>query len=64
MANANEDCKELTFASVMDSAAHWEVFVGQKWKSLTLELSAWIENKYMNAAKKAQFENFIDVKII
>ncbi|XP_033208533.1 vacuolar protein sorting-associated protein 13C-like [Belonocnema kinseyi] len=63
VANSNEECRELAYASVMDSAAHWEVFIGQKWKSLTLELSAWIENKYVNDAKKAQFENFIDIDL-
>lgn len=63
VSNSNEDCRELALASIMDSAAHWEVFVGQKWKSLTLELSAWIEKKYMNDAKKAQFENFIDIDL-
>lgn len=50
------------YANVINSAAHWELYFGRKWKSLSLELSAWIESKYVNFCKKAQFENLIDVR--
>nr|XP_012219129.1 PREDICTED: vacuolar protein sorting-associated protein 13A-like isoform X1 [Linepithema humile] len=53
--------RELLYASVMDSAAHWELSFSKRWRSLSLELSAWLENKYTNSAKAAQLENFIDV---
>ncbi|EZA49615.1 Vacuolar protein sorting-associated protein 13A [Ooceraea biroi] len=53
--------RELLYASVIDSAAHWELYFSKRWRSLSLELSAWLENKYMNSVKGAQLENFIDV---
>lgn len=53
--------RELAYACVTDSAAHWELDIGKRWKTLTLELSAWMEDKYKSASAEAQFENFIDV---
>ncbi|XP_072752571.1 intermembrane lipid transfer protein VPS13A [Anoplolepis gracilipes] len=55
--------RELLYASVIDSAAHWELYFSKRWRSLSLELSAWLENKYTNSAKAAQLENFIDVDL-
>lgn len=54
--------RELLYASIMDSAAHWELYFGKRWRNLSLDLSAWLENKYTNASKGAQLENFIDVR--
>ncbi|XP_043273461.1 vacuolar protein sorting-associated protein 13A-like isoform X2 [Venturia canescens] len=54
-------CRELTYACIDESAAHWEVDIGKRWKTLTLELSAWMEDKYKSLSSEAQFENFIDV---
>ncbi|XP_020288636.1 vacuolar protein sorting-associated protein 13A-like isoform X2 [Pseudomyrmex gracilis] len=56
--------RELLYASVIDSAAHWELYFSKRWRSLSLELSAWLENKYTNFAKKVQLENFIDVDLM
>ncbi|XP_025991463.1 vacuolar protein sorting-associated protein 13A isoform X2 [Solenopsis invicta] len=53
--------RELLYASVIDSAAHWELYFSKRWRNLSLELSAWLENKYTNSTKTAQLENFIDV---
>ncbi|XP_017890538.1 vacuolar protein sorting-associated protein 13C-like [Ceratina calcarata] len=61
---SNEVSKELVYANVTDSAAHWELYFDRKWKSLSLELSVWIESKYVNCCKKAQLENFIDVDLV
>lgn len=61
VANSEEKCREWIYASLTDSAAHWELFIGQRWKRLTLELSAWLEDKYARSFEKVQFENFIDV---
>lgn len=58
---SNENLKELVYANITNSAAHWELYFDKKWKSLSLELSAWIESKYVNSCKKAQLENLIDV---
>ncbi|KOX79050.1 Vacuolar protein sorting-associated protein 13A [Melipona quadrifasciata] len=60
----NEILKELVYANVTDSAAHWELYFDKRWKSLSLELSAWIESKYAHSSKKAQLENFIDVDLV
>nr|XP_012154530.1 PREDICTED: vacuolar protein sorting-associated protein 13C isoform X3 [Megachile rotundata] len=60
----NEVPKELVYANITDSAAHWELYFDRKWKSLSLELSAWIESKYVDSCKKAQLENFIDVDLV
>ncbi|XP_024221985.1 vacuolar protein sorting-associated protein 13C [Bombus impatiens] len=61
---SNENLKELVYANITDSAAHWELYFDKRWKSLSLELSAWIESKYVNSCKKAQLENFIDVDLV
>ncbi|KAG5314184.1 VP13A protein, partial [Acromyrmex insinuator] len=59
--NPHNSRRELLYASVIDSAAHWELYFSKRWRNLSLELSAWLENKYTNSAKTAQLENFIDV---
>ncbi|KAL6266414.1 hypothetical protein P5V15_003265 [Pogonomyrmex californicus] len=59
--NLHNARRELLYASVIDSAAHWELYFSKRWRSLSLELSAWLENKYTNSTKGAQLENFIDV---
>ncbi|XP_012533549.1 vacuolar protein sorting-associated protein 13A isoform X2 [Monomorium pharaonis] len=53
--------RELLYASVIDSAANWELYFSKRWRNLSLELTAWLENKYTNSTKMAQLENFIDV---
>ncbi|KAK0164246.1 hypothetical protein PV328_002894 [Microctonus aethiopoides] len=57
----NINSRELAYASITDSAAHWELDIGKRWKTLTLELSAWMEDKYRNISSHAQFDNYIDV---
>ncbi|XP_034193125.2 intermembrane lipid transfer protein VPS13A isoform X1 [Osmia lignaria lignaria] len=61
---SNEILKELIYGNITDSAAHWELYFDRKWKSLSLELSAWLECKYVHSCKKAQLENFIDVDLV
>ncbi|XP_015594990.1 vacuolar protein sorting-associated protein 13A isoform X2 [Cephus cinctus] len=56
-----ERLRELAYAAITDSAPHWEVSIGNRWKTLTLELSAWIEDKCKASLKKAQLDNFIDI---
>lgn len=60
----NKILNELVYANITNSAAHWELFFDRKWKSLSLELSAWIESKYVNSCKKSQLDNVIDVDLI
>ncbi|CAL7940918.1 unnamed protein product [Xylocopa violacea] len=61
---SNQMLKELVYANITDSAAYWELYFDRKWKSLSLELSVWLESKYANSCKKAQLENFIDVDLV
>ncbi|XP_076670615.1 intermembrane lipid transfer protein VPS13A isoform X2 [Andrena cerasifolii] len=60
---SEEILKELVYANVTNSAAHWELYFSRKWKSLSLELSAWIESKYVNSCKKVQLDNLIEVDL-
>lgn len=53
--------KELAYVSISDSPAIWEVNVGHKWKTLTLELASWIENKYKLHYKKCQLKDYIHI---
>ncbi|XP_028982314.1 vacuolar protein sorting-associated protein 13A [Diachasma alloeum] len=53
--------RELAYASITDSSAHWELDIGKRWKSLTLELNAWLEDKYKTSAESAKLDNSIDV---
>lgn len=61
---SEEILKELVYANVTNSAAHWELYFSRKWKSLSLELSAWIESKYVNSCKKVQLDNLIEVRLM
>lgn len=62
--NTIHENKELAYLSLSDSAAQWEVFVGQRWKQLTIELSAWLEDKYARSLARAQFQNLLDVSCL
>ncbi|KRT80517.1 hypothetical protein AMK59_6495, partial [Oryctes borbonicus] len=53
--------KEHIFASISDSPAIWEVNVGHKWKTLTLELASWIEDKYRLLYKKCQLKDYVHI---
>lgn len=53
--------KEHVYASVNDVPATWEVNVGHKWKTLTLELASWIEDKYRLHYKKCQLKDYIHI---
>ncbi|KAK2588797.1 hypothetical protein KPH14_001672 [Odynerus spinipes] len=64
ISKSNEEIKEFIYASVTDSSACWELCFGKKWKNLSLELSAWLENKYVNSFKRTQLDNFIDVDLV
>ncbi|XP_060526445.1 intermembrane lipid transfer protein VPS13C-like isoform X2 [Cylas formicarius] len=57
------DKKEHVHACLADTPAVWEVNVGQKWKTLTLELASWIEDKYRRSAthKKCQIKDYVHI---
>lgn len=54
--------KELAYFSITDSSAIWELHFGKRWKTLSLELSAWMEDRYRNSYQKTQLEDLIDVR--
>lgn len=53
--------KEHIYAGLVDAPAVWEVNVGHKWKTLTLELASWIEDKYKHHYKKCQLRDYIHI---
>ncbi|KAL1131713.1 hypothetical protein AAG570_011326 [Ranatra chinensis] len=53
--------QELAYLSLRDSAAIWEVNVAHRWKSLTLELASWIEDKWRQDVKRAQMKEYVHV---
>lgn len=53
--------KEQMYASLSDIPAIWEVNVGHKWKTLTLELASWIEDKYRLHYKKCQLKDYVHI---
>ncbi|CAD6236398.1 GSCOCG00008161001-RA-CDS [Cotesia congregata] len=57
----NTNGRELAYVSITDSAAHWELDIGKRWKALTLELNAWMEDKYKNSSNNIEFDNYINV---
>ncbi|VEN41503.1 unnamed protein product [Callosobruchus maculatus] len=58
---SENDTKEHIYLSISDSPAIWEVNVGQKWKTLTLELASWIEDKYRLHYKKCQLKEYVHI---
>lgn len=56
---SEKDKREHIYAMISDSPAIWEVSVGRKWKTLTLELASWIEDKYRLHNKKCQLREYI-----
>ncbi|XP_050293548.1 intermembrane lipid transfer protein VPS13C-like [Anthonomus grandis grandis] len=61
---SENDKKEHMYASICDSPPIWEVNVGHKWKTLTLELASWIEDKYKrhnNTHKKCQIKDYVHI---
>ncbi|CAH1390226.1 unnamed protein product [Nezara viridula] len=55
--------QEVAYFSARDSAPIWEVNVAHKWKPLTLELAAWVEDRWRQDAKKAQMKEFVHNQI-
>lgn len=53
--------RELAYFSLRDSAPIWEVNVAHRWKPLTLELAAWIEDRWKQDLKKAQMKELVHV---
>lgn len=58
---SENDTKEHVYMSLSDTPAIWEVNVGQKWKTLTLELASWIEDKYRLHYKKCQLKEYVHI---
>ncbi|XP_026749061.2 intermembrane lipid transfer protein VPS13A-like isoform X2 [Galleria mellonella] len=59
----NTGVKELAYVSVTDSLPRWEVHVSCKWKQLSPDLTAWIEDKYQTEQKKCQLKEYIHIDL-
>nr|XP_026488707.1 vacuolar protein sorting-associated protein 13A-like isoform X1 [Vanessa tameamea] len=55
--------KELSYISVTDSLPKWEVNVGNKWKLLATDVTAWIEEKYQTEQKKCQLKEYLHIDL-
>ncbi|CAH2085047.1 unnamed protein product [Euphydryas editha] len=55
--------KELSYISVTDSLPRWEVNVGNKWKQLATDVTAWIEEKYQTEQKKSQLKEYLHIDL-
>ncbi|XP_059052964.1 intermembrane lipid transfer protein VPS13A-like [Achroia grisella] len=60
---SNNAVKELAFMSITDSLPRWEVHVSCKWKQLSPDLTAWIEDKYQTEQKKCQLKEYIHIDL-
>lgn len=61
--NEGGKLKEIAYLSIRDSAPIWEVSVAHRWKPMTLELAAWLEDKWKHDSRKAQMKEFVHVSI-
>ncbi|XP_073981480.1 intermembrane lipid transfer protein VPS13A-like isoform X2 [Rhodnius prolixus] len=59
--NEGGKLKEIAYLSIRDSAPIWEVSVAHRWKPMTLELAAWLEDKWKHDSRKAQMKEFVHV---
>ncbi|XP_064292158.1 intermembrane lipid transfer protein VPS13A-like [Plodia interpunctella] len=59
----NTGVKELAYLSITDSLPRWEVNINCKWKQLSTDLTAWVEDKYQNDQKKCQLKEYIHIDL-
>ncbi|XP_054716823.1 intermembrane lipid transfer protein VPS13C-like [Uloborus diversus] len=59
----NEAHRELAHASLAPCPAIWEIEINRSWKLLTLELSAWLEDKWNADQHKAQLKDYLQVDL-
>ncbi|XP_060801512.1 intermembrane lipid transfer protein Vps13 isoform X2 [Amyelois transitella] len=59
----NTGVKELAYLSITDTLPRWEVNIGCKWKQLSPDLTAWIEDKYQNDQKKCQLKEYLHLDL-
>ncbi|GIY87409.1 vacuolar protein sorting-associated protein 13 [Caerostris extrusa] len=52
-----------TYASLTPCPAIWEIEINHSWKLLTLELSAWLEDKWNADMQKAQLKDYLQVEL-
>ncbi|GFR31245.1 vacuolar protein sorting-associated protein 13 [Trichonephila clavata] len=59
----NDAHRELAYASLTSCPAIWEIEINHSWKLLTLELSAWLEDKWNADIQKAQLKDYLQVDL-
>lgn len=50
---------ELMHLSLSDSPPIWEVYIAHRWKTLTLELASWLEDKFRSQQKRCQLKDYV-----
>lgn len=50
---------ELLHLSLSDSPPIWEVYIAHRWKTLTLELASWLEDKFRSQQKRCQLKDYV-----
>ncbi|KAF8773523.1 Vacuolar protein sorting-associated protein 13C like protein [Argiope bruennichi] len=55
--------REIAYASLTSCPAIWEIEINHSWKLLTLELSAWLEDKWNSDVQKAQLKDYLQVDL-
>lgn len=50
---------ELFNLSLSDSPPIWEVYIAHRWKTLTLELASWLEDKFRSQQKRCQLKDYV-----
>jgi len=53
--------EEVAFVSLSSSAAVWEVLVKNKWKVLSMEIAAWLEEQRRKGQTQVILEDIIEV---
>ncbi|CAG9562322.1 unnamed protein product [Danaus chrysippus] len=59
----SDGVKELSYVSCTDSVPRWEVNVGNNWKQLATDVTAWVEEKYQTEQKKCQLKEFLHIDL-
>lgn len=59
----SDGVKELSYVSCTDSVPRWEVNVGNNWKQLATDVTAWVEEKYQTEQKKCQLKELLHIDL-
>ncbi|XP_014674951.1 PREDICTED: vacuolar protein sorting-associated protein 13C-like [Priapulus caudatus] len=61
MSLINSSYEEVALLSCIGSSAKWQVEINGKWKTLNVELSLWLEDKWRAYQSSAELKDYIEV---